>query len=92
MIKNEDIWNKVSNSGQDTKNGIEMVSDIWRGGLWMPQYGDMRGWTIDDFKRSGGRLKKYWEEVIRYGMTQLQLIDDITLYRSIWRTQYRIWG
>ncbi|KAK6803101.1 hypothetical protein RDI58_000885 [Solanum bulbocastanum] len=48
--------------------------------------------TIDGFKRGRGRSKKYWGEVIRYDITQLQLTKDMTLNRRLWRTHIRIRG
>ncbi|KAG5572096.1 hypothetical protein H5410_061862 [Solanum commersonii] len=43
-------------------------------------------------ERGSGRPKKYWGEVIRQDMTQLQLIEDMTLDRRLWRSQIRIEG
>ncbi|KAG5587631.1 hypothetical protein H5410_048065 [Solanum commersonii] len=34
-----------------------------------------------------GRPKKYWGEVIRQSMIQLQVIDDMTLDRMVWKTR-----
>ncbi|XP_055819534.1 uncharacterized protein LOC129888608 [Solanum dulcamara] len=39
-----------------------------------------------------GRPKKYCEEVIRHDMSQLQLTEDMTLDRRLWRTQTKIVG
>ncbi|KAF3671889.1 putative ATPase family AAA domain-containing protein 1-like isoform X3 [Capsicum annuum] len=44
----------------------------------------------DDFKRGRGRPKKYWREVIRHDMEQLQLIEDMTLDRKLWRRRIRV--
>ncbi|KAG5573732.1 hypothetical protein H5410_063498 [Solanum commersonii] len=37
--------------------------------------------------RGRGRSKKYWGEVIRQAMTQLQLTENMTLDRRLWRTR-----
>ncbi|PHT26866.1 4-coumarate--CoA ligase-like 6 [Capsicum baccatum] len=39
--------------------------------------------------RGRGRPKKYWAEVIRRDMEQLQLTEDMTLDRKVWRTRIR---
>ncbi|KAF3632641.1 60S ribosomal protein L18a [Capsicum annuum] len=45
--------------------------------------------AIDDFRRGRGRPKKYWREMIRHDMEQLQLSEDMTLDRKMWMTQIR---
>ncbi|KAF3629834.1 hypothetical protein FXO37_28740 [Capsicum annuum] len=45
--------------------------------------------ALDDFRRRRGRPKKYWREVIKYDMEQLQLTEDITLDRKVWRSRIR---
>ena len=47
---------------------------------------------MDGFRRGRGRPKKYWGEVIRQDMTQLQLTEDMTLDRKVWRTHIRVEG
>ncbi|KAF3678769.1 Callose synthase 5 [Capsicum annuum] len=39
--------------------------------------------AADRFRRSRGRPKKYWREVIRHDMEQFQLTEDMTLDRKI---------
>ena len=48
--------------------------------------------ALDGFRRSRGRLKKYWREVIRHDMEQLQLSEDMTLDRKVWRSRIRVEG
>ncbi|KAM3341558.1 hypothetical protein P3S68_026524 [Capsicum galapagoense] len=48
--------------------------------------------ALDGFRRSRGRPKKYWREVIRHDMEQLQLTEDMTLDRKVWRLQIRVEG
>ncbi|KAF3615266.1 hypothetical protein FXO38_35213 [Capsicum annuum] len=45
--------------------------------------------ALDGFRRRRGRPKKYWREVIRHDMKQLQLTEDRTLDRKVWRSQIR---
>ncbi|PHT57287.1 hypothetical protein CQW23_05773 [Capsicum baccatum] len=39
--------------------------------------------ALDGFRRSKDRPKKYWREVIRHDMEQLQLTEDMTLDRKV---------
>ncbi|PHT37207.1 hypothetical protein CQW23_24907 [Capsicum baccatum] len=48
--------------------------------------------ALDGFRRGRGRPKKYWDEVIKRDMEQLQLTEDMTLDRKIWRTRIRAEG
>ncbi|KAF3625481.1 putative polygalacturonase-like [Capsicum annuum] len=48
--------------------------------------------TVDGFRRGRGRSKKYWREVIRHDMEQLQLTENMTLDRKVWRTRIRVKG
>ncbi|KAF3663434.1 Photosystem II CP47 reaction center protein [Capsicum annuum] len=45
--------------------------------------------ALDDFKRSRGRPRKYWREVIRHDMELLQITEDMTLDRKVWRSRIR---
>ncbi|KAF3630369.1 hypothetical protein FXO38_27183 [Capsicum annuum] len=47
--------------------------------------------ALDGFRRSKGRPKKYWG-VIRHDMEQLQLTEDMTLDRKVWRSRIRVEG
>ena len=48
--------------------------------------------ALDGFRRGRGRPKKYWREVIRHDMEQLQLTEEMTLDRKVWRTRIRVEG
>ncbi|KAM3236851.1 hypothetical protein P3L10_011880 [Capsicum annuum] len=48
--------------------------------------------ALDGFRRSRGRPKKYWREVIRHDMEQLQFTEDMILDRKVWRSQIRVEG
>ena len=46
----------------------------------------------DDFRRARGRPKKYRRKVMRHDMEQLQLTEDLTLDRNVWRSWIRVEG
>ena len=48
--------------------------------------------AVDGFRRGRGRPKKYWMEVIRHDMAQLQLTEDMTLDRKMRRSRIRAEG
>ncbi|XP_047265649.1 uncharacterized protein LOC124897153 [Capsicum annuum] len=48
--------------------------------------------ALDGFWRRRSRPKKYWREVIRHDMEQLQLTEDMTLDRKVWRSRIRVKG
>ncbi|KAF3638986.1 hypothetical protein FXO37_24149 [Capsicum annuum] len=83
-VRNEIIWEKV---------GVASVEDKMREGrlCWFghvmrrgPDAPVQRCETLamDGFRRGRGRPKKYWREVIRHDMEQLQLTEDMTLDRK----------
>ncbi|KAF3649048.1 hypothetical protein FXO37_19140 [Capsicum annuum] len=41
--------------------------------------------AMHGFRRGRGRPKKYWTEVIRHDIEQLQLTEHMTLDRKVWR-------
>jgi len=40
-----------------------------------------------DLKRSRGRLKKSWSEVIRHGLEILGLVEDMAQDRRLWKSR-----
>ncbi|KAF3647847.1 Casein kinase II subunit alpha, chloroplastic [Capsicum annuum] len=42
---------------------------------------------LGEVRQGRSRPKKYWREVIRRDMDQLQLIEDMTLDRKLWKTR-----
>ncbi|KAF3644443.1 hypothetical protein FXO37_21448 [Capsicum annuum] len=85
------------------KVGVALVEDKLRKGRlrWfghvMKRSVDAPFWryerlTLDGFKRGRGRPKKYWREVIRHDIEQLQLTEDKTLDRKVWRSRIRVEG
>ncbi|XP_070020433.1 uncharacterized protein [Nicotiana sylvestris] len=87
-IKNEAIQDRV---------GVASVEDkMWESMLrW---FGHVKRRSIDapvrrcerlameSLRRGRGRPKKYWGEVIRQDMVLLQLTEDMTLDRTVWRS------
>ncbi|KAF3680620.1 hypothetical protein FXO37_03240 [Capsicum annuum] len=72
---------RVRNELIREKVGVASVEDkMWEVRL---RCSGMRG-------RGRGRPKKYWREVIRWDMEQLQLTEDMTLDRKVWRTWIRV--
>ncbi|PHU25653.1 Protein NAP1 [Capsicum chinense] len=47
--------------------------------------------ALDGFRRGKGRPKKYRREVIRRDMDQLQLTEDMTLDRKLWKMRIRVY-
>ncbi|KAM3252506.1 hypothetical protein P3L10_006576 [Capsicum annuum] len=45
--------------------------------------------ALDGFRRGRSRPKKYRRQLIRRDMEQLQLTEDMTLHKKIWRTCIR---
>ena len=55
-----------------------------------PSEGRCERLDIVDMRRGRGRLKKYQEEVIRQAIASLQLIEDMTLDRTVWRSRIQV--
>ncbi|XP_070042497.1 uncharacterized protein [Nicotiana tomentosiformis] len=48
--------------------------------------------ALESLRRGRGRPKKYWGEVIRQDMSLLQLTEDMTLDRRVWRSRIKVEG
>jgi len=93
-VRNNIIWEKARVTSVEDKmreGRLRWFGYVMRKGTDAPVRRCER-LALNDFKRSRGRLKKYWREVIRHDMKQLQLTEDITLYRKIWRLRIRVDG
>ena len=44
-----------------------------------------------EYRRSRGRSKKSWREVIRHDLKTLELVEDMTQGRRLWRYRLRFW-
>ncbi|XP_070003183.1 uncharacterized protein [Nicotiana sylvestris] len=47
---------------------------------------------VEGNRRGRGRPKKYWGEVIRHDMARLQISEDMTLDRKLWRSSIKVVG
>ena len=43
-----------------------------------------------NYKRSRGRLKKSWSEVIRHDLRTLGLVEDMAQDRKLWRARIKV--
>ena len=43
-----------------------------------------------EYKRSRGRPKKSWNEVIRHDLKILGLVEDMTQDRRLWRSRIKV--
>ncbi|XP_070045248.1 uncharacterized protein [Nicotiana tomentosiformis] len=48
--------------------------------------------AMESLRRGRGRPKKYWGEMIRQDMALLQLTEDMTLDRRVWRSRIKVEG
>ncbi|KAF3631765.1 putative pre-mRNA-processing factor 6-like [Capsicum annuum] len=93
-VRNETIREKVGVTPVENKMRevrLRWFGHVMRRGMDAPVRRCER-LALDGFRRGRGRPKKYWGEVIRRDMEQLQLTEDMTLDRKIWRTRIRAEG
>ncbi|KAK4353468.1 hypothetical protein RND71_028986 [Anisodus tanguticus] len=93
-IRNDDIRDKVGVASVEDKMRearLRWFGHVQRRDMDAPVRRCER-LAMDGFRRGRGRPKKYWGEVIRRDMAQVQLTEDMTLDRRLWRTQIRVEG
>ncbi|KAM3223007.1 hypothetical protein P3L10_022277 [Capsicum annuum] len=93
-VRNETIRDKVGAASVEDKMRevrLRWFEHVMRRGTDTPVRRCER-LALDGFRWGRGRPKKYRREVIRRDMEQLQLTEDMTLNRKIWRTHIRIEG
>ncbi|PHT60418.1 Transmembrane 9 superfamily member 2 [Capsicum baccatum] len=93
-VRNESIWEKVGVVPVEDKLRevrLRWFGHVMRRGTDAPVLRCER-LALDGFKQGRGRPKKYWREVIKRDMEQLQLTEDMTQYRKVWRKSIRIEG
>ncbi|KAK4364064.1 hypothetical protein RND71_015422 [Anisodus tanguticus] len=94
MIRNDDIRGKVGVASVEDKMRearLRWFGHVQRRDMDAPVRRCER-LAMDGFRRGRGRPKKYCGEVIRRDMAQVQLTEDVTLDRGLWRTQIRVEG
>ena len=88
-VRNETIREKVGVTSVECKMRearLRWFGHVKRRGMDAPVRRCER-LALDGFRRGRGRPKKYWGEVIRRDMEQLQLTEDMTLDRKVWKTR-----
>ncbi|KAF3638194.1 putative pre-mRNA-processing factor 6-like [Capsicum annuum] len=88
-VRNETIREKVGVTSVECKMWearLRWFGHVKRRGMDAPVRRCER-LALDGFRRGRGKPKKYWGEVIRRDMEQLQLTEDMTLDRKVWRTR-----
>lgn len=93
-IRNEDIRERVGMALVDDKMRevrLRWFRHVQSRSLDAPvrRYGRL---ALTGTRRGRGRLKKYWGEVIRQDMAQLQISENMALDRKAWRSNIRIVG
>ncbi|KAM3377945.1 hypothetical protein P3S68_010358 [Capsicum galapagoense] len=86
-VRNETIREKVGVTSVECKMRearLRWFGHVKRRGMDAPVRRCER-LALDGFRRGRGRPKKYWGEVIRRDMKQLQLTEDMTLDRKVWK-------
>ncbi|KAF3667525.1 putative serine carboxypeptidase-like 18-like [Capsicum annuum] len=86
-VRNETIREKVGVTSVECKMRearLRWFGHVKRRGMDAPVRRCER-LALDGFRRGRGRPKKYWGEVIRRDMEQLQLTEDMTLDRKVWK-------
>ncbi|KAF3639764.1 Eukaryotic translation initiation factor 5A-2 [Capsicum annuum] len=85
LVRNETIREKVGVTSVECKMRearLRWFGHVKRRGMDAPVRRCER-LALDGFRRGRGRPKKYWGEVIRRDMEQLQLTEDMTLDRKV---------
>ncbi|PHT58854.1 hypothetical protein CQW23_01217 [Capsicum baccatum] len=91
-VKNEIIRDKVGVASVEDKmqeRRLRWLGHVMRRGADAPVRRCER-LALNGFRRIRGRPKKYWRELIRHDMEQLQLTKDMTLDRKAWRSMIRV--
>ncbi|PHT93891.1 TMV resistance protein N [Capsicum annuum] len=92
-VRNETIREKVGVTSVECKMRearLRWFGHVKRRGMDAPVRRCER-LALDGFRRGRGRPKKYWGEVIRRDMEQLQLTEDMTLDRKGTKALEAIW-
>ncbi|KAF3612695.1 50S ribosomal protein L2, chloroplastic [Capsicum annuum] len=93
-VRNENIREKVGVASVEYKmreGKMRWFGHVMRRGMDAPVHRCER-LALVGFRKGRGRPKKYWREVIRHDMGILQLTEDMTLDRKVWRSRIRVEG
>ncbi|XP_070014509.1 uncharacterized protein [Nicotiana sylvestris] len=91
-IRNDDIRRKVGVAPMKDKMQearLRWFGHMKRGSLDAPVRRCER-LALTGMKRDRWRPKKYWGEVIRQDMVQMQIFEDMALDRKLWRSSTRV--
>ncbi|XP_070010773.1 uncharacterized protein [Nicotiana sylvestris] len=93
-IKNEAIWDRVGVASVEDKmreTRLRWFGHVKRRNIDAPvrRYERL---AMESLRRGRGRPKKYWGEVIIHDMALLQLTEDMTLDRRVWRSMIKVEG
>jgi len=93
-IRNEDIRERVGVTPMDDKMQearLRLFGHVRKRSLDAPVMRYER-LALAGTRRGRGRPKKYWGEVIRQDMAGLQISEDMTFDRKVWRSSIRVVG
>ncbi|XP_070007691.1 uncharacterized protein [Nicotiana sylvestris] len=93
-IRNDDIREKVRVAPIDDKMRearLRWFGHIQRRSPYAPVMRCER-LVVEGMRRGRGQPKKYWGDVIRQDTVRLQIFEDMTLDRKMWRSSIRIVG
>ncbi|KAF3621499.1 60S ribosomal protein L38 [Capsicum annuum] len=93
-VRNETIREKIGVASVEDK--MQEMRLRWFGHVMMrgtdTPVSRCKRLAMNGFRQVRGRPKNYWREMIRHEMKQLQLIEDMTLDRKVWRMRIRLEG
>ncbi|XP_070045170.1 uncharacterized protein [Nicotiana tomentosiformis] len=93
-IKNEAIRDRVGVASVEDKmreSRLRWFGHVKRRSIDAP-VGRCERLAMECLRRGRGRPKKYWTEVIIQDMALLQLTEDMTLDRRVWRSRIKVEG
>ncbi|XP_075109131.1 uncharacterized protein LOC142180924 [Nicotiana tabacum] len=91
-IQSEAIWDRVGVVSVEDKmleSRLRWFGHVRRRSIDAPVRRCER-LAMESLRRGRGRSKKYWREVIRQDMVLLQLNEDLTLDRRVWRSTMKV--
>ncbi|XP_070005520.1 uncharacterized protein [Nicotiana sylvestris] len=93
-IRNDDIREKVHVAPNDDK--MREARLRWFGHVQRRRpYAPVRRCerlVVEETRRGRERPKKYWGEMIRHDMARLQISEDMTLDKKLWKSSIKVIG